>query len=318
MSRSGGAEPKNRPRIGLALGGGVARGWAHIGVLRALGRAGIRPDIVCGTSIGALVGGVHLAGKLDVLERWARSLTKLKIVTYLDFRVAGGGMIGGNRLMAAMRQQMGDITIEDLPVPYTCVATDLVTGHEVWLSRGNLVDALRASISLPGIFSPSELDGRWLIDGALVNPLPVSVCRAMGAEVVIAVNLNADLLGRTRAPGQRIPRAAGFDLLNELPMAGQQSPNRLSGWLKSIFGREHDAPSLFGVMVQSLNIMQDRITRSRLAGEPPDVSITPKLGHIGLLEFHRAEEVIAEGAAAAERAQGELVEAIAVFESTPG
>jgi len=318
MSRSGGAEPKNRPRIGLALGGGVARGWAHIGVLHALGRAGIRPDIVCGTSIGALVGGVHLAGKLDVLERWARSLSKLKIVTYLDFRVAGGGMIGGNRLMAAMRQQMGDISIEDLPVPYTCVATDLVTGHEVWLSRGNLVDALRASISLPGIFSPSELDGRWLIDGALVNPLPVSVCRAMGAEVVIAVNLNADLLGRTRAPGQRIPRAAGFDLLNELPMASQQAPNRLSGWLKSIFGREHDAPSLFGVMVQSLNIMQDRITRSRLAGEPPDVSITPKLGHIGLLEFHRAEEVIAEGAAAAERAQGELVEAIAVFESGPG
>jgi NTE family protein len=318
MSRSGGAEPKNRPRIGLALGGGVARGWAHIGVLHALERAGIRPDIVCGTSIGALVGGVHLAGKLDVLERWARSLSKLKIVTYLDFRVAGGGMIGGNRLMAAMRQQMGDISIEDLPVPYTCVATDLVTGHEVWLSRGNLVDALRASISLPGIFSPSELDGRWLIDGALVNPLPVSVCRAMGAEVVIAVNLNADLLGRTRAPGQRIPRAAGFDLLNELPMAGQQAPNRLSGWLKSIFGREHDAPSLFGVMVQSLNIMLDRITRSRLAGEPPDVSIAPKLGHIGLLEFHRAEEVIAEGAAAAERAQGELAEAIAVFESTPG
>ena len=306
------------PRIGLALGGGVARGWAHIGVLRALDRAGIRPDIVCGTSIGALVGGIHLAGKLDVLETWARSLTKLKIITYLDFQVAGGGMIGGNRLIGVMREHLGKLAIEDLPVPYTCVATDLVTGHEVWLSRGNLVDALRASISLPGVFSPVELDERWLIDGALVNPLPVSVCRAMGAQLVIAVNLHADLLGRTRAPGQRIPRAAGFDLLNELPMIDQESAHGLGGWLKSVFGREPGAPSLFGVMVQSLNIMQDRITRSRLAGEPPDVSITPKLGHIGLLEFHRAEEVIAEGAAAAERARGELSEAIAVFEAPPG
>jgi len=162
------------PRIGLALGSGVARGWAHIGVLHALERAGIRPDIVCGTSIGALVGGVHLAGKLDVLEAWARSLTKLKIVTYLDFRVAGGGMIGGNRLMAVMHRHLGNIAIEDLPVPYICVAADLITGHEVWLRSGNLVDALRASISLPGIFSPVEFDSRWLIDGALINPLPVS------------------------------------------------------------------------------------------------------------------------------------------------
>jgi|SRR5439155_12214422 len=306
------------PRIGLALGAGVARGWAHIGVLRALDRAGIRPDVVCGTSIGALVGGIHLAGKLDVLEGWARSLTRLRVVTYLDFRMVGGGMIGGNRLMAVMRRHMGALAIEDLPVPYTCVATDLVTGHEVWLRKGNLVDALRASISLPGVFSPVEFDERWLIDGALVNPLPVSVCRAMGAQLVIAVNLNADLLGRTRAPDQRIPRESHMDLVNELPKAELPAPRGIASRLKSIFGREPGAPSLFGVMVQSLNIMQDRITRSRLAGEPPDVSITPKLGHIGLLEFDRAEEVIAEGAAAADRARGELAEAIAVFSGTPG
>ena len=306
------------PRIGLALSGGVARGWAHIGVLRALERAGIRPDVVCGTSIGALVGGVNLAGKLNELEAWARSLTKLKIATYLDFHVTRGGMITGHRLMAAMREHLGKITIEQLPVPYTCVATDLVTGHEVWLNRGDLVEALRASFSLPGIFSPVQVNERWLIDGALVNPLPVSVCRAMGAQLVIAVNLNGDLLGRSRAPGQRFPRAVGFDLLNELPIIEHQKPHGFSGWMKSIFGREHNAPSLFGVMVQSLNILQDRITRSRLAGEPPDVSITPKLGHIGLLEFHRADEIIAEGAAAAERARGELAEAVAVFADTPG
>jgi NTE family protein len=305
------------PRIGLALSGGVARGWAHIGVLRALERAGIRPDVVCGTSIGALVGGLNLAGKLDVLESWARSLTKLKIATYLDFHIAGGGMIAGNRLMAVMRQHLGDIAIEDLPVPYTCVATDLVTGHEVWLNRGNLVDALRASFSLPGVFSPVQLNERWLIDGALVNPLPVSVCRAMGAQLVIAVNLNGDRIGRARAPGQHVPRAIGFDLLTELPHLENQAQHGVAGWLRNVFGREQGGPSLFGVMVQSLNILQDRITRSRLAGEPPDVSITPKLGHIGLLEFHRAEEIIAEGAAAAERARGELAEAVAVFGDGP-
>jgi NTE family protein len=304
------------PRIGLALGGGGARGWAHIGVLRALDRAGIRPDIVSGTSIGALAGGLHLAGKLDVLENWARSLTKFKVASYLDFHLTGGGMIAGNRLTAVMREHLGAIAIEDLSVPFTCVATDLVTGHEVWLNRGDLVEALRASFSLPGIFSPVQMNERWLIDGALVNPLPVSVCRAMGAQVVIAVNLNGDLLGRTRAPGQRIPRAMGFDLLAEVPHLGQEAPHGFNGWLKKIFGREHNAPSLFGVMVQSLNILQDRITRSRLAGEPPDVSITPKLGHIGLLEFHRAEEVIAEGAAAADRVHGELAEAVAVFAET--
>jgi NTE family protein len=219
--------------------------------------------------------------------------------------------------MAVMREHLGAIAIEQLPIPYTCVATDLVTGHEVWLNRGNLVDALRASFSLPGIFSPVLVDERWLIDGALVNPLPVSVCRAMGAQIVIAVNLNGDLLGRSRTPGQKIPRAMGFDLLSELPIDEGRTPHGVAGWLKSIFGREHGAPSLFGVMVQSLNILQDRITRSRLAGEPPDVSITPKLGHIGLLEFHRADEIIAEGAAAAERARGELAEAIAVFADPP-
>ncbi len=304
------------PRIGLALSGGVARGWAHIGVLRALDRAGIRPDIVSGTSIGALAGGLHLAGKLDVLEDWARSLTKFKVASYLDFHLTGGGMIAGNRLTAVMREHLGAIAIEDLSVPFTCVATDLVTGHEVWLSRGDLVEALRASFSLPGIFSPVQMNERWLIDGALVNPLPVSVCRAMGAQVVIAVNLNGDLLGRTRAPGQRIPRAIGFDLLTEMPHLERQPQHGFNGWLKKIFGREHNSPSLFGVMVQSLNILQDRVTRSRLAGEPPDVSITPKLGHIGLLEFHRAEEVIAEGEAAADRAHSELAEAIAVFAET--
>ncbi len=305
----------NGPRIGIALGGGGARGWAHIGVLQALARAGIEPDILCGTSIGALVGGLHLAGKLDVLEAWARSLTRLKIARYLDIRISGG-MIGGHRLSAVLREHLGSLTIQALPVPFTCVATELVTGHEVWLRQGDLVDMLRASFSLPGLFAPVEVEGRWLVDGALVNPLPVSVCRAMGADVVIAINLNADAIGRARMPGQRIARAAGFDPLHEMPADALN--HGLGPWLRRVFGRDADSPSLFGVMVQSLNILLDRVTRSRLAGEPPDVTVAPCLGHIGLLEFDRAAEVIAEGAAATERALGELAEAIALVKGARG
>ena len=304
-----------QPRIGLALGGGGARGWAHIGVLKALTRAGIVADVVSGTSVGALVGGLHLAGRLDVLEGWSRGLTKLKIASYLDFRV-GGGMIGGHRLSAVLREHLGKVTIEELPKPFTCVATDLLTGHEVWLRKGDLVEMLRASFSLPGLFSPVEVEGRWLVDGALVNPLPISVCRAMGAHVVIAVNLNADPIGRVRMPGQRIPRAAGFDILQALPV-GKASLG-VGSWLRSVFGREPDAPSLFGTMTQSLNILLDRVTRSRLAGEPPDVSISPRLGHIGLLEFDRAAEVIAEGEAATERTLAELGEVIALMNNSGG
>ena len=305
----------SQPRIGLALGGGGARGWAHIGVLKALTRAGIVPDVISGTSVGALVGGLHLAGRLDVLEGWSRGLTKFKIASYLDFRV-GGGMIGGHRLSAVLREHLGKVTIEALPKPFTCVATDLLTGHEVWLRKGDLVEMLRASFSLPGLFSPVEVDGRWLVDGALVNPLPVSVCRAMGAHVIIAVNLNADPIGRVRMPGQRIPRAAGFDILQALPQS--KANIGVGSWLRSVFGREPDAPSLFGTMTQSLNILLDRVTRSRLAGEPPDVSISPRLGHIGLLEFDRAAEVIAEGEAATERTLAELGEVIALMNNSGG
>jgi len=304
-----------RPRIGLALGSGAARGWAHIGVLRALGEAGIEADVLCGTSIGALVGGVFLTRHLDALEAWARDLNKLKIVGYLDFQLSGGGMIGGQRLLSVMERYLADATIESLPVPFTAVATDLVSGHEVWLRSGRLMEALRASFSLPGIFAPVKFDGRWVVDGAMVNPLPVSVCRAMGAEIVIAVNLHADVLGRNRMPGSNLPRAAGFDLLNELPEG--PPAGALGGILHHVFGRAPQAPSLFGVMVQSLNIMQDRITRSRLAGEPPDVAINPKLGHIGLLEFDRAAESIEEGREAVRRVLPDLRDAVTLFGSPP-
>ncbi|EWY36210.1 lysophospholipase [Skermanella stibiiresistens SB22] len=301
----------------MALGAGVARGWAHIGVLRALHRLGIEPDIVTGTSVGALVGGTFLAGRLDALEEWARGLSRRKIVSYLDLRVRNGGLIGGGRLMGEMKKHMGDRRIEDLPIPFAAIATDLVTGHEVWLRTGGLAEALRASFSLPGVFPPMCIDQRWLVDGALVDPVPVSACRALGAEMVIAVNLNADILGKARKPGSNIATAAGFDLLQVLeqtPATPQAPPpSRLDSLTRRIFTRDYEGPSVFGVMVSSLGIITDRIGRARLASDPPDVQISPRLGHVGLLEFDRAADAIEEGVAATERAIPDLADAIRVF-----
>lgn len=315
MADGGGNGGLNRPKIGLALGGGVARGWAHIGALRALKRYGVEPDVICGASVGAVVGGMMLAGKLDALEEWVLSLNRLRIVSYLDLRIRSGGLIGGARLINEMRRHIGDTRIEELPTPFAAVATDLITGHEVWLQDGGLSESLRASFSLPGVFPPVERDGRMLIDGALVNPVPVSVCRALGAQLVIAVNLSADLIGKARKPGSLAPVAAGFDLLKvvEEGAPAMRAFSPVGALAQRIFRRENEGPSLFGVMVSSLSIVMDRITRSRLAGDPPDVHITPRLGDVGLLEFDRAQHCIAEGEAAVERALPELHDALAVF-----
>lgn len=305
-------------KIGLALGSGAGRGWAHIGVVRALAKADIDLDIICGTSVGGLVGGVHLAGHLDALDSWARGLNKLNVLRYLDFRVSGGGLIGGDKLVTLLDDSLGDILVEDLKRPFAAVAADLRTGHEIWLTKGRLVDALRASFALPGLFRPHRVDGVWLVDGALVNPIPVSVCRALGAQMVIAVNLNADIIGKHRrrkneSPGETQTDDDSFltdDPFGEISDTGARVRRSLLGQL---FRGGDQTPSVFNVMVQSLNIIQDRLGRSRLAGDPPDVSITPRLGHIGLLEFDRADEEIEEGEAAVERALPSIREAMDIL-----
>ena len=305
MTRAAARTPSKRPRIGLALGSGGARGWAHVGVLRALDAAGVKPDVVAGTSIGALIAGVHLAGYLPTLEAWARSLTRPRLLAYLDPRMSGGGLIGGQRMLAFMTRYFGDLEVEELPVPFVAVTTDLRTGHEVWLQEGRLAEVLRTAISLPGLFTPVRRERQWLVDGALVNPVPVSVCRAFGAELVIAANLNADQLGRLRVTrGGRSSRVT--DLEPDLVEQSRVLKGRGGTMWQQLTRRERNAPSLFSVMVAALNITQDRITRARLAGDPPDVTIRPDLGHIGLLEFDRAAEAIAAGERAAEHAITEL------------
>jgi NTE family protein len=300
------------PKIGLALGSGLARGFAHLGVVRALKRHGIEPTIISGTSMGALVGGAYLSGRLDQLEEWAYSLTKFKVLSYLDFRVKSSGLIGGDKLMKLMTQNFGDIKVEDLPNPFIAITADLVTGHEVWLRKGRLVDVMRASFSLPGIFPPVFMNNRWLIDGALVNPVPVSACAASGARMTIAVNVSGDIIGKAKRPGDKVPTIAGFDLLNfDAPEEVEEQKKK--GLIQRVFRREQGGPSIFGVMVSSLNIVQDRLARSRLAGDPPDVLIVPRIGHIGLMEFDRAEELIAEGEASVERAMPDIKAAYSVL-----
>lgn len=294
-----------RPKIGLALGGGAARGWAHIGVLRSLIAAGLEPDIVAGTSIGAVAGACYVTTKLDELEEFATTLTRRRIFGFLDFNFGGSGLITGQRLSGRLNDHLKQVAIESLERRFVAVATELGTGHEVWLKKGDLVTALQASFALPGIFRPVQINGRWLIDGALVNPIPVSVCRALGARIVIAVNLNSDLFGKGGVIHDQ--EAFAQPIGNEdQRLPGRNGRAAVHLLHRQIFGRGNGAPGMSAVMIDAINITQDRIARSRLAGDPPDVTVSPKTGRIGLFDFHRAQEAITLGAKAAESQLDEI------------
>lgn len=309
-----------RPVIGLALGGGAARGFAHIGIVRTLVAHGIIPNVVVGTSIGAVIGGAYAAGHLDTLEEWARSLQPRNIFGYLDIRLNGSGLIGGAKLAAQLEAAMGQSLIEDLPVKFATVATEVRTGHEIWLTHGRIVDAMRASYALPGIFSPVLVGDRWLVDGALVNPVPVSAARAFGAEIVIAANLSSDVFAHSTTIYSHGPSVDLSVSVVPDPLPEPEPPKRGLGkffsaerTMKREFFGSATRPGISTVMVDAFNIMQDRITRARLAGDPPDLLISPRVGQIGWFDFHRADDLIAHGARAAERAIDSIQEAIHIL-----
>lgn len=297
-----------RPRIGLALGSGSARGWSHIGIIESLLEAGIEPDIICGSSIGSLVGAAYVAGRLTELRQWAETVTWWEIVALMDVRLSGGGLIDGNYVVEFLRGLgIGD-PIERYSKPYAAVATDLATGREIWLQSGLIHEAVRASISLPGLFSPVRIGDKWLMDGGLSNPVPVSVCRALGADVITAVNLNGDLLGRrfkskpdalAPATPARVPSEILGRVLSHLPAAVREQAALIA---PQLLPQGLSKPGYFDVLVDAINIMQDHITRTRLAGEPPHVMLVPRLSNIGLMEYNRAKEAIAEGRACVEEA----------------
>ncbi|MBS0506644.1 MAG: patatin-like phospholipase family protein [Proteobacteria bacterium] len=307
---------RRAPKVGLALGSGSARGWAHIGVLQVLRDEGVQPDMVCGASIGALVGAAYAAGELERFAEWVQTLGLREVFGFMDFNLAGG-MLKGEKLIAFWRRHFADFDIAESPLPFAAVATDLHSGAEVWLRDGSIADAVRASIALPGLFTPMvRADGRLLVDGGLVNPVPTSLARAMGADIVIGVDLNADIVQRHMHPLAVVREP----LPDEGPDAAPEpEPVRNGDWMRRLrFWAGTNGsngktpapkqPSMLDVMMTSVNIMQMRITRSRMAGDPPEVIIAPRLSHLGQLDFHRAKEAIDEGRRAAQASLPQLRE----------
>lgn len=306
-----------KPIVALSLGGGAARGWAHVGVIRALEHRGIKPAMICGTSIGALVGAAYASGELDRFEDWIRRLSVIDIVAFMDLSL-NGGLIKGEKLMGFFEKTFVDRPIETLSIPFAAVACDLHSGAEVWLKDGSTADAVRASLALPGLLTPVHYRGKTLVDGGLVNPVPVSLARAMGADLVLAVDLNADLIGRhlqspqaelTDLSGRAVDIEAGNNESSWIDEFQQQLQKRIPlPWSDPVGKDKPPVPSLFDVLASSINIMQVRITRSRMAGEPPDLVIAPRLADLGLMDFHRGDYAIEEGRRAVDRVLDQIDE----------
>lgn len=292
-------------RLGLALGSGAARGWSHIGVLHGLRELDIHPDLICGCSVGALVGGAYLTGHLKDLEDWLHGLDWKQVARFFDLTMSRGGMIVGKRFTDFLRDITENQRFDELPLPFAVVAADLMTGQEVCLDEGSLADALRASASLPGLFAPYNIQGQWLVDGGLVNPVPVSLCHRLGANRVIAVNLNHDLLGRhlNRKPANKPTKEEDSPLL-------RAQFGGLDPLFSRLRDRDADHPGLFEVLFNTINIMQYQITRSRLAETPPDLLLSPSLGHVGMLEYHCAGEAIETGRQCVLRARHEIFQKV--------
>lgn len=296
-------------RIGLALGSGSARGWAHIGVIRTLQELGVEASVVAGTSVGALVGAAYATGSLTPFEQWVRSIRLWDVIKLFNLRFSGG-VLDAEAMMALFAAHIENLNIESLPTRYAAVATTLKEGHEVSLLEGPVLDAVRASLALPGLIPPLHTPHGWLADGGLVNPVPVSLCRQLGAELVIAVNLNSDIVERNHNGLKQAEKSEPHhrDMLGQwLQHLNGDLKLHLERYLDQHMATGHESrpepPGLFEVIGTSLNIMQDYITRSRLAAEPAELVIAPKLAHIGVMDFERAEEAIEEGRQATLREQ---------------
>jgi NTE family protein len=274
---------KTEPVVGLALGSGSARGWTHIGVIQALENLGVRPQVVAGTSIGALVGAVYVSGQLSEFADWVRRLSLRDVIHLMDLRFSGG-VVKGEKLFGFFQEDYRNPAIEELEQRFVSVATEMRTGRESWLTRGPILPAARASCAIPGLFSPVKFDDRWMLDGGLVNPVPVSAARALGADVVIAVNLNAQVTTRLSLDARRWEKGEA------------ENDSSLWGKVQAYLSSGSDGePGLFDAISASINIMQDRITRSRMAGDPPEITLSPRLSNFALMDFHRADEAIDEG-----------------------
>ncbi|MCL1143432.1 patatin-like phospholipase RssA [Shewanella gaetbuli] len=292
-----------KPTIGLALGSGAAKGWAHIGVLEGLAELGIYPDKIAGCSVGALVGAAYANDNLAELKAWVTGFSSWDVIGLMDISWRKGGLISGEKVFDVMSSRIGSINIEELNKPFAAVATDLYSGQEIWFKEGLLRNAVRASCSMPGFLPPVEHNGRWLVDGAVVNPVPVSLCRSLDVDIVIAVDLN----GYKRKQLQVLPQQVNS---NDPYTADDVKEQHQDAGFMDLLGKGKDYitsltdkfavgsksnPGILAVMSQSMDILEQRHKRARLMGDPPDICINPKVADIGTMEFHRAEEAIAAG-----------------------
>lgn len=291
-------------KIGLALGAGAAKGWAHIGVINTLKRAGIQVDIVAGCSVGALVGAAYAANRLSVMERWVRSFSYWDVLRLMDLSWRRGGLLRGERVFNHIRTVIPEENIAGCALRFGSVATNLSTGRELWFTDGDLHQAVRASCSMPGLLSPVGYNGYWLVDGAVVNPVPVSLTRALGADIVIAVDLQHDA------------HLVQQDLLS-VNMANSQAINafqtdtwrgRLRERLKIMTTRRANVtPTAMEIMTTSIQVLENRLKRSRMADDPPEILLQPFCPQISTLDFHRASEAITAGILAVDKKIDELL-----------
>lgn len=300
---------KRQPKIGLALGSGSARGMSHIGVINALEEMDIRPDVIAGCSVGSLVGASYATSNLPKLEDWALSMTESKIRQFLSLNFNASGFVNANKLQNLFENTIGleSLTFKDMDLPFAAVATNLSTGKEVWLKEGSVHDALWSSMAFPGLFPSVAMEDKWLVDGGLVNPVPVSLCRALGAEIVIAVNLNSDIINSYQVIDEN-DEVINEDDDKHDDNFWEKTKTNFQKAIKMISsdGTTVKSPKGIDVISNSIHIMSSHLTRSRLAGEPPDVLLQPRLNNIGLLQLYKAAECIEEGHACVKRMQAEI------------
>ncbi|MBX3726499.1 MAG: patatin-like phospholipase family protein [Xanthomonadales bacterium] len=314
MAASGGARGR-APSVSLVLGSGGARGYAHIGAIEAIEAAGLRIAAITGSSMGALVGGIHAAGRLDAWRDWALALTRFDVLRLVDLGLSGGGFIKGERIMSVLRDLVGDLDIEDLPVPFTAVAADLDAGREIWFRRGPLFDAIRASIAIPTVFRPVTWHGRTLVDGGLLNPVPVSATLGDQTEFTIAVDVNA-------APGPRGPERIASPASPGTPASADATDadnghlaslrQRISRFVDELLPGGDGSPAVpaaepgkLELTARSLDVVQATLTRYKLAAQPPDLLIRVPRDACTFYEFDCARKLIELGR---ERAEAALAE----------
>ena len=302
---------QSRKKLGLALGCGASRGWAHIGIIEALEKAGIRIDFIAGCSVGAYIGAVYASGGIESLKKFLLKMDGKKIFSYVDVALSRSGILDGTRRVNELfSMHTGMTTFEELSIPVAMVATDLDRGEKVVLKSGNIIQALRATMSYPGLFSPVKMNGCWLVDGGLVDPVPVGVARAMGAEIVIAVDLNARIVSRTsKSPSAdrgevRQPNVSGppQDVPNDRPIFTRTMfgyYELIEKYLKMRKSPPHSedasAPDIIETITTSIEIMEERISRINLAVDHPDILIQPRLGELRMMNFDQVTHAIKEG-----------------------